>query len=283
MIYLILAALLSSPLSVLAMVAALFIHELGHILAGYLVKEPVHEFELTPFGGILRREIGKSMPKGIRGVITAAGGPAANYLMLMLLGQKPVYGLIGTSMTIKLISANVTMILLNLLPVLPLDGGRIVFSIGFYFVNVSLLIDVLSYLGCFAGIVIIVLSLYGLTVHGILNCSLLMIGGYIAVCAYSSRNALICENAYSVVQERASAAVGIQKTHVFSAEKDTKVLDLLPIISRVPSALFICRDGDHAKFIFERDLLCAVLESPSAMLGEINTQRSREQNNQGID
>jgi len=282
LVYLIVTALLSSPSSVFAMVFALAVHESGHILAGYLIGEPMRVFELTPFGGILRCDTGNSACKGMRGVISAVSGPAANYLFLMILGLKPVYRLLGNPMTRKLMAANASMVILNLLPALPLDGGRVLLSIGFYFIDMSVLINILSYLGCLAGIAIFGLALYGLAMHGILNCSLAIIGVYIAVCALSSRSALICENAYSVIQERAFFTGNIRKTRVISAEKDTPVIALLPVISRAPSALLICRDGENSRFIFEHDLLAAILEKPNALLGTVREKTvQQDQKNQG--
>jgi len=268
LIYLILAGFLSSAADVLAVIAALVVHECGHILAGCFIGEQLHSFELTPFGGILYYDSGRISAKGFRGVITAAAGPAANYLFLVILGFRPVYSLLGTTMTRRFITANASMFLLNLLPVLPLDGGRIVLSVGFYFVNVSGLINVLGALGCFTGAAIAALSLYGLAVHGILNVSLIIIGGYIVVCARASCSALICENAYSVIQERTFAADSVRKTHLFSVARDTRIINLLPAISRVPSAMFLIGDESPSRFITERALLLTLLETPGATIDD---------------
>ena len=270
LIYLILMLLLSSPATVLAILAALAAHEFGHIAAGRIVGEPMTGFELTPFGGILHCESGKSSLKGVRGIVTAASGPAANYLFLRILYLEPVKHLIDWPMTKALTTANVSMLLLNLLPVLPLDGGRIILSVGFYLMNTSLLINTLSFLGCLVGVSLVLFALYGLVSHGILNCSLMIIGVYMTFSAYLSGTALIYENAFAIIRERRISSDQIQKTQCYSAGVNTRVIDLVPIISRVPAALIILRDENKLRIIPDQTLFSAILKTPSATLGEIS-------------
>lgn len=120
-----------------AFVALLFLcvllHEFGHIFAArrYGVKTP--EVTLWPFGGIARLE---RMPeKPSEELVVALAGPAVNVVialvLLLLLG-----GDVGmehieqienpqTSLMAKLAAANIFLVVFNLIPAFPMDGGRV--------------------------------------------------------------------------------------------------------------------------------------------------------------
>ncbi|MBQ7826560.1 MAG: hypothetical protein IJ337_09505 [Clostridia bacterium] len=279
-VYLLLIAMLSSPGAVLAALCALAVHESGHMIAARLIKEPIVGIECTPFGGVLHYAAGKSASKGLRGIAAAAAGPAANYFFLLLLGCGMVQEAIGSAMAEKLIVANASMLLLNLLPVLPLDGGRIVLSAGFYVFSVSALIRVLCALGCAAGVGLILLAFWGFAAYGVLNCSLVIIGAYLIGCSYTSRDALMYENTYAVIKERQDSRQGMRRAQVYLAKADTKLHALFPALSRAQAAIFICEHEDGNRCIFESAVLSAMLDKPAMTLGDLSgLLREKEQSN----
>jgi Zn-dependent protease len=120
-------------------VAALFIviwtHEMGHIVAGrrYGVHTPL--ITLSPMGGVAHMAAGAPTPKAE--IVIALAGPAVHLLWLAValplwfafsygdLGPEtwlydPGYGLIET-----LVYLNVALMVFNLLPFFPMDGGRV--------------------------------------------------------------------------------------------------------------------------------------------------------------
>ena len=187
--YLICTALLSSAYCCVAVVLSLVIHELGHCIAGMLLKEKIIGLEFTPFGGILTYMPGTTPSKGIRGMISAVSGPAANGLLIafMLGGWS---SLLPSEFIRQAIWANLAMIALNLIPVLPLDGGQILFCIGYYIFPVAGLISLLSYAGAFVGVFLTLLSMWGLINYNTFNCSLFIIGMYLFASAGKCRRTL---------------------------------------------------------------------------------------------
>lgn len=270
-LYLLSMAVLSSWRTALSAMGALLVHEAGHYAAGRLVGEQIAQVELTPFGGVMTYASGKNPSKGIRGVCVAAAGPLANELALLAAAAPPVQRLLGYDGTRALILANLAMMCLNLLPVLPLDGGNIVFSIGYYLFPAAKLIVLLTACGILTGLGLVLLALYGLFSLGTINCSLLMIGGYLMICARRSRAQVLAQNLYAVVQERQEDAEGIRALHLYHVPRDARISELLEPMQRAPCAAFVFEDAQGVHVLGEREVCRLLLDIPSGTLGEALT------------
>jgi len=124
-------------LIMIALFACVTLHELGHSIAAQYFKIPVREIVLLPIGGVAM--LGKLPKKPSQELIIAAAGPAVNVVIaigLALVGGPLVtldgHGLVegsipppslGTLVT-WLLAANITLVVFNLIPAFPLDGGR---------------------------------------------------------------------------------------------------------------------------------------------------------------
>lgn len=266
-LYLASMALFSSWRSVFCAAFALLVHEAGHAAAGLLFKEPIAEIELTPFGGVMTYAPGAIPSKGLRGAFLSAAGPLGNELGM--LGAAAAHRLLGTEWTQNLMLANLTMLLLNLLPVLPLDGGNLIFSIGYYFFHAAKLIRFLSVCGVAAGLGLWLLAFYGLAKLGIINCSLLIIGGYMMICAVKSRNMMLAQNVYAVVQERqAEMPEGVRRIQPFSVAPETRVQALLAPMARVPCAAFVIKAAGETHILSEQEVCRMLLAHPSLTIEE---------------
>lgn len=106
------------------------IHELGHLLAGLLLGMKPEKLELMPFGvsiafKINPKEYNQKIKKGntleIKKIIVATAGPITNFIIILVtcnLNLEIVKSLI-------IIYTNFLIMIFNLLPIYPLDGGRI--------------------------------------------------------------------------------------------------------------------------------------------------------------
>ena len=159
---------------------ALLIHELAHLLAGYWLGEKAESVEFTPFGGVIRYPFGVSAMKGLRGLAIAGAGPLANYAMLWLLSM-PWAERLPQPFLQQTLFMHAGMLFLNLLPVLPLDGGRMIFCMGYYVFPIAALAKALSLGGMVVGATLIAFGLYGAILWEKLNLSLLLVGGYLIV------------------------------------------------------------------------------------------------------
>lgn len=115
------------------------LHELGHSLVAVHFGIPVREITLLPLGGVSL--ITKNPDKPIQEMLIAIAGPLVNVVIAAILfvalgGFGGVDLLNGrglllnmgkpslTSMLLWLLAANVSLVVFNLIPAFPLDGGR---------------------------------------------------------------------------------------------------------------------------------------------------------------
>ena len=129
---------------VLLLFVCVILHEIGHVLAAKSVGIPVKEILLLPIGGVAFLT---SLPKRPwHDLLIAAAGPVTNLLMLAVLSivvtphqamfATHAFMLPDTTTTPSLqlglealFTSNLMLVLFNVLPAFPLDGGRIVRTI----------------------------------------------------------------------------------------------------------------------------------------------------------
>ncbi|MGL4820667.1 MAG: site-2 protease family protein, partial [Bacilli bacterium] len=101
------------------------LHECGHWLAAHCLGWRVYKVELLPFGGVIETESTGTRPYWQEWIVVSAG-PAVHLLVFGALIILQFYG-IGNEKDIALLQQlNWTVLFFNLLPIWPLDGGRMV-------------------------------------------------------------------------------------------------------------------------------------------------------------
>jgi Zn-dependent protease/CBS domain-containing protein len=124
-------AALESVIFILLLFACVVLHELGHVLAArrYGVRTP--DITLLPIGGVARLE--RIPEKPSQEFVIAIAGPLVNVviaaaLLLALGGILPAGSLDldnpGVSLVARLAAANIFLVVFNLIPAFPMDGGR---------------------------------------------------------------------------------------------------------------------------------------------------------------
>ncbi|KXS43941.1 MAG: stage IV sporulation protein FB [Candidatus Frackibacter sp. T328-2] len=101
-----------------------FIHELAHVVVAKNNSVPIDEVELLPFGGVAKYgDLLELNPKVE--IKTALAGPLCNLFLAISMVICLRYSLFSVNWGIFFIKCNLIIGLFNLLPALPLDGGRI--------------------------------------------------------------------------------------------------------------------------------------------------------------
>jgi Zn-dependent protease len=119
------------------------LHELGHSIVAMRFGVPVREIVLLPLGGVAL--LSRNAEKPWQELLIAAAGPIVNIVIAVLLfGATGTATALGTldgsalqenappslsSLLIWLLQANVILVLFNLIPAFPLDGGRMLRAI----------------------------------------------------------------------------------------------------------------------------------------------------------
>ena len=161
--------MLSGLCACAGLVTALIVHESFHAAAAKLLHEPIACVELAPFGGVMHYQTGSTPGKGLRGAALALAGPVGNYAMILMVSCLCPNS--DAELWRCIVVANLTMMLLNLLPALPFDGGSVLFSLGYYLFDVSRLIGFLSLMGVLLGMALCALACAGILLYGTLNSS----------------------------------------------------------------------------------------------------------------
>ncbi|MEG1605935.1 MAG: hypothetical protein RR452_08025 [Clostridia bacterium] len=124
LVMLLLGALLGGTAQTAALALSLALHEAGHLLMARALKIAVVEVELMPFGAAMRLENAWGLRAG-QMTLVALAGPLVNLLVIMGTLALVRAGHASGMAAMALIQANGLLCLFNLLPALPLDGGRV--------------------------------------------------------------------------------------------------------------------------------------------------------------
>ena len=122
---------------ILALFGCVLLHELGHATAARAFGIRTPDITLLPIGGIARLQ---RMPdKPWQELIVAVAGPMVNVViavvLIFILDRRAEFGHLsqlnqpGITMIDKLASVNISLVLFNLIPAFPMDGGRVLRSL----------------------------------------------------------------------------------------------------------------------------------------------------------
>ncbi|MEG6585733.1 M50 family metallopeptidase [Dendrosporobacter sp. 1207_IL3150] len=109
---------------VLLVFSAVLWHETFHAVMAIILGYKVREIELLPFGGVARIDrLGEASAKSE--ILMAAAGPAASLVLAAAVYIMINQFKLSSDIAVFFYETNLMLALFNLIPALPLDGGRI--------------------------------------------------------------------------------------------------------------------------------------------------------------
>lgn len=160
--------------SLLAVFGCVALHELGHAMAarGYGIR--TRDITLYPIGGVARLERMPEKPSAE--MVIALAGPAVNVAIALVLGAiwfagHRTLGSLGSAgdwtndFVARLAVANVALVVFNLIPAFPMDGGRVLRAFLSWFTHRTTATEIAGVVGA---VFAVLFGIYGLVTFNLL-------------------------------------------------------------------------------------------------------------------
>lgn len=185
----IIASLLGEGEMAMMLIGSLAAHEAAHLGMARAVGLSIRTLRLTPFGGLaqLDNPYAASAP---RLCAVSAAGPLANLMILLASGALCQWNWLPPGPALQIMQINAMLLLFNLLPALPLDGGRILYALLSTHLPRSRAVEMGILLGRILSAALMLLTVWGLIRHHMLNLSPLFAALFILISAQDERRAL---------------------------------------------------------------------------------------------
>jgi stage IV sporulation protein FB len=253
------------------LLAALVCHETGHAVTAKAVGLNVPAMELTPIGGVARIE-GLSETEAWRDVTVSAAGPFTNLIIAMAAVFGAQMGWWKGAQAEGTMRSNIMLMLMNLLPLLPMDGGRMLRGVLSRWIPRAKVTRVLAVAGMAAGGLIVAAGIL-LIINGQANLTLIMTGSYLIYTAANERYEAVEQVVRTLSQRTEQIRLnGLLPTKWMTLSKDYPVSKIPAKLSPKFHHMFTVVDPAGLLplgTITERDLLDALMKNPAGTVGEL--------------
>lgn len=155
----------------------LILHDIAHLIACLLFKVQIKGFELLPFGGKIF--INDNIQINVfQEIIISIAGPLFNIMFAAILVIFKYWNILYFPYYDQIVFCNIVLGLINLVPILPLDGGRILTSILSSFIGYNKAIFFVINISKIFSVILILLSIY-LIYNKVYNFSFAIIGVFL--------------------------------------------------------------------------------------------------------
>ena len=255
----------------IAVIAAVSIgvHESAHAGVSAMLGQAPRGMEFTPLGAVLRLEDEFALPLARRLFVLLAG-PAASLLLCGLALACTRTGWIDAVTGRFVFVANAAILTINLLPVLPLDGGRLLVLLLKVFLHKHVVRRIMKWVGTLVGILLICLNLFCCWKLGGWNLSLALSGCCVIYCAAASSTTwAMTELRFFLDRKIRLEKYGVMKTSVQTCLHTTPLIHLIRKLPPRSYGLFICLEAGSMRclgYVDENSLIQHYLGTPQDMI-----------------
>ncbi len=218
---------------------------MSHLFVALCLKEECRAVSIMPYGCQLSLKHSKMLSHEF---FIAAAGPAFNAFMLLIFKSGPLFEM------------NAAMLLVNLLPILPLDGARMLFCLCSFAVGSVRSIGLLHRLSVIMGTLVLALGVFQAIMTGF-NFSLFLIGCFLLSSAFSSPYApRLFADTLSSSWDKLKG--GVRRTRLLTARDNTPARLILPYLTPSHYAVIetIDKNGRCLGQVSEEALIHAVTD-----------------------
>lgn len=253
-----------------ALALALSVHELAHLVTAKLAGVAIQEIRILPFGGSARMENPYRLP--LRQILpVAAAGPAANLLLAIVLAALAHWGLLDTFSAARMIQPNLILFLFNLLPALPLDGGRILFALLRKPLGEKAALATGLWSGRILAFLLFSIAIAGGLKQGIWNLSFVLAALFLLVSGHDEKHAQLKSRAQQL-SDLLSDNYNGKPARLYQMDASDHVGKAVSMLRpREPGWFILIRKGKPVGMLSSRELLTHLLNdgAPDAKLGDL--------------
>lgn len=270
-ILIVVAVFLGSGAEIAVMFFVFMTHETAHVLVARSLKMRVAEIELLPFGGAVRVESVFELNPANE-IYIAIAGPGINIILLLGYSALQTLGLVGVKENDIFIQANLILAGFNLLPALPLDGGRVLRAILAREIGFKKATNIASYGGIILALFFAMTGIYALSIK-IFNPNFFLISGFLVCSALKEKRTA----SYIFIRDITFKRDMISKEGLLAAKELVVLYDLslkAVINNFVPHRYHFVKVVDHSLrvwgYLDETEILNGVLEyGVNARIGKL--------------
>ena len=249
--------------ALLSAMLAFALHESGHLIAAKLCAIPISDMELTPLGGVIAFDDSQAYP-AVHRFLLALGGPLCSFMGCFLAPKLYAAGFCSFAFASGFAHANLVLFLVNLLPVLPLDGGQMLRAALSRFFSYSGITKALTAGASIVGLLLCALTVF-FAVQGVLQLSPAFAGLYLAYAASIEGRQQTSRYITAMIARRQRLEKrDILPVEAIAASADASVLSLLRHLSpgKYHIVYALSPDGMTLEGTLEEKALCEALLSP---------------------
>ena len=276
------ALLLGEGARATALLLSVTLHELAHVAAARAFRLPVHELELMPCGGAARFGSVWGMRPGVL-CLVAACGPLCNLLLACLTAALGWWGLLGGEAVRHLVVCNLTLAAFNLLPALPLDGGRILCALLMRRFPPTRAVRWGVRLGQGLGALLVTAGC-AMAAFGRYNLTLILCGAYLLLSAPAENR----RAAGAALESLMSRAAELEReralpVRMLAVSPDTLLAEAASRMVPGAAYRFLVARPEGARVVEEGELLRALLREPGAAFSGLTNPRAEGARCEGTD
>lgn len=272
LLYVLYAVLTGHLRFMLLAVISILMHEGAHAGIAWAFGQPPNQIELSPLGAVMRLEDDNALSFWKR-IVMLLAGPAMTFGLCWVSLHLARARMISPEWAAMLFMTNVSILLLNLLPVLPLDGGRVLSLLLECFIKPHIVSRIMFILGTSLGLGLIVLNIWSSYKLGAWNLSLAFIGCCMMYCAAAATTTrAMAELRYLMDRRISLERRGLRKADTIMILHTQKLYQLVKSLPPHRLIQYIIIEVGSMKtlgVLTEYDVITAYLQHPNATCGQL--------------